>query len=305
MMRLLITGASGLLGTHLVLEARDALDVVAVSHRTALAEDGLKSVQIDLLQPEATDELFEHYAPDWVVNCAALTDVDACEQDPEGASALNRDMPEKLARAAGSRGVKFVHISTDAVFDGKSGDYTENSIPVPVNEYGRSKLEGEQAVLAADPRALVLRTNFFGWSPGPKIGLFEWFYRGLDAGEPRPGFSDVFVSMLSARHLAEWILRLLRSDLHGLYHLASSDCVSKYDFGRLIAEVFSFQADLIHPISVDQAGLQAARPKNLCLSTRKICQNTGSDLPTVREGVFLLQQDTQRGFRDVQNALLS
>jgi dTDP-4-dehydrorhamnose reductase len=304
MTRLLITGASGLLGSHLILEAMDDIEIIAVSHSSVMAGDFLQNVRMDLLQPEATDQLLEQFSPDWVVNCAALTDVDACEQDPGRARALNRDMPEKLARASAARNVKLVHISTDAVFDGKAGNYTEDALPQPVNEYGRSKLEGERMVLSADPHALVLRTNFFGWSPGKKSSLFEWFYRGLKAGELRPGFCDVFVSLLSATYLAELILRLLHTDLKGLYHLASSDCVSKYDFGRLIAEVFSLPADLVQPISVDQAGFLAKRPKNMCLSTRKLARKEGFNLPTVREGVRLLQEATMSGFRDKQQALL-
>jgi dTDP-4-dehydrorhamnose reductase len=299
----MITGASGLLGTHLVLEAMDNVEIIAISHRMALAPEGIHTVQMDLVQPENAYKLLEDYAPDWIVNCAALTDVDACEEDPEGARALNRDLPARLARASTSRGTKFVHISTDAVFDGKSGDYEESAIPAPVNEYGLSKLEGEKEVLVNNPRALVLRTNFFGWSPGSRTGLFEWFYWGLEAGELRQGFNDVLVSLLSAHHLATWIMRLLRSNYYGLYHLSSSDCMSKYQFGRLIAETFSFSTDLIQPVSVDEARFRAKRPKNLCLSTRKLSQETRSELPTIHEGIRLLQDYTQNGFREKQKAL--
>jgi dTDP-4-dehydrorhamnose reductase len=304
MTRLLITGASGLLGTHLVLEAMDEVEVTAVSHSRMIAAEGVQSLQLDLLQPKSIDELIERFNPQWIVNCAALTDVDACEDNPEGARALNRELPANLARASSALGIKFVHISTDAVFDGKSGAYREDDIPVPINEYGRSKLEGEQAVLNTDAHALVLRTNFFGWSSGLKAGLLEWFYRGLEAGEPRPGFHDVFVSLLCANHLAAWIMRLLRSDLCGLYHLSSSDCLSKYEFGRLIAQAFSFPVDLVQPISVNEAGLKAKRPKNLCLDTEKLSRDIGSGLPTIREGIRFVQESSKRGFREKQKALV-
>ncbi|MDF1499265.1 MAG: SDR family oxidoreductase [Anaerolineales bacterium] len=305
MTRLLVTGASGLLGTHLVLEAMNQVEVIAVSNREVVVGEGVHGIQTDLTQPGSIQALFERFEPHWVVNCAAQTDVDACEEDFEAALELNRDVPARLAQASRTQPAKLIHISTDAVFDGKSGNYVEENTPAPVNKYGRSKLEGERAVLAADPGALVLRTNFFGWSAGSKTGLFEWFYQGLRAGESRHGFRDVFVSLISANHLAGWIMRLLRIDLHGLYHLSSSDCMSKYAFGKLIAEEFSLSGELIQPISVDDANLRVARAKNLCLSTEKFSREIGVDLPTILGGIKVLKECMDGGFREKQRALLS
>lgn len=304
MTSVLVTGATGMLGTHLVLEAKSRVNLIAVSHQKAIRDDSVTCVQTDLQQAETVEELFRKFKPDCVVNCAALTDVDACEVDFETALALNRDLPERLAKASVLYDTKFIHISTDAVFDGKSGGYVEEDTPSPINRYGMSKFEGESVVLDSNPQALILRTNFFGWSPGYKSGLFEWFYRRLESGEIHSGFYDVNVSLISAQHLAAWILRLMGTDLHGVYHLAGSDCMSKYDFGKMIAAEFGFSSELIQPISVEEAGLKAVRPKNLCLRSERFATALNTVLPTVQEGLQLMRNSMEAGFRERLQALV-
>lgn len=270
MSRLLVTGASGLLGANLVLTAAGTHEVVALCYRYPIRMDGVKTVMADLTQPGAALRIFREAVPEWVVHCAAATDVDACEEDPEWADRLNRGMAGDVAAAARDIGAKLVHISTDAVFDGETGNYTEGDVPQPINVYGRTKLAGENAVLDAHPNAVVIRTNIFGWNVQPKQSLAEWFLAHLEAGQPCDGFHDVWVTPILVNDLAEILLRMLAAGSQGLYHVAGADCVSKHQFGTMLAEVFGLDGSLIRPISVDEAGLRARRPKRLCLaSTRK------------------------------------
>ena len=289
MSRLLVTGASGLLGANLVLTAAGTHEVVAVCHRHPIRLDGVKTICADLSQPEVAGRLLEGEMPDWVVHCAAATDVDDCEEDPDWADRLNRAMAGEVAAGANAIHARLVHISTDAVFDGEIGNYSEEDTPRPINEYGRTKLAGESAVLEAHPGAAVARTNIFGWNVQPKRSLAEWFLAHLEAGQECNGYEDVWVTPILVNDLAEILLGMLASGVRGLHHVAGADCVSKYEFGLMLAEVFGLDGSLIRPISVDEAGLRARRPKRLCLRTMINIPQRGTGPTGIRGGIIRLR----------------
>jgi dTDP-4-dehydrorhamnose reductase len=229
-----------------------------------------------------------------VIHCAALANVDACETEPVLAEQLNTQLPEKLALHVAKGGARLVHISTDAVFDGQTGGYSELDEPNPLSIYARTKLDGEQAVLAAYSQAIVVRVNLFGWSLKGQRSLAEWFFNNLDAGKQIRGFTDVFFCPLLANHLAALLLAMLENRLSGLYHVVSSDCISKYEFGRAIARRFGFDERLIIASSVTEAGLTALRSPNLTLKTSKLSLALGEPPPGLPEGIegfFTLYRD--------------
>lgn len=285
MARLLVTGASGLLGANLVLEASADHEVVAVCHNHPIRLPGVRTECADLTQPEETQRVMEGAAPEWVIHSAAEADVEVCEGDPVRAHRLNCDMAGYVAEAARAARARLVHISTDAVFDGRRGGYREEDEPNPINVYGRTKLEGEWAVLAAHPDAVIARTNFFGWNALPKLSLVEWFLQNLEAGRPFPGFTDVTVSPILVNHLAPLLLRMLASTLTGIYHVVGREMVSKYELGVALATAGGLDPALVRPTSVDEADLRAARPKRLNLSVEKIRAELEIDLPGVRVGL--------------------
>src|SRR6185503_4672232 len=138
----------------------------------------------------AAKELVNRLQPEWVINCAGFANVDECERDPERAHLLNAELPRNLAAACAEAGVGLVHISTDSVFDGARGSYTEDDEPAPVNVYAQTKLEAERAVKEQFPDALILRTNFIGLSPSRSVGLADWISSRLESGERIQGFTD-------------------------------------------------------------------------------------------------------------------
>jgi dTDP-4-dehydrorhamnose reductase len=296
-MRILITGASGLVGINLALEAaRLGLaqanqgggpgdEVYGVANSRSLRTSAFRIVQADLLAPGEMERLLDQLQPDWVINCAALAVVDACENDPDLAYRLNTEFPGKLAAYVARGGARLLHLSTDAVFDGQRGGYTEEDLPNPLSTYARTKLDGEQAVLEADPQAAVARVNLFGWSLTGKRSLAEFFFYNLQAGQQVMGFTDVHFCPLLANDLAHILLDMLHLRLSGLYHVVSSDCLSKYAFGVALAERFDLDASLIRPASLDEGGLKAARSPNLTLHTGKLSAALGHALPTVSTGL--------------------
>jgi dTDP-4-dehydrorhamnose reductase len=284
-MRLLITGASGLLGISLAMEASREHEVVGMD-RGKLKSAPFPVFKADLLHENALDSVIDSVQPDWFVNCAALANLDVCEEYPDLARTLNTKIPEELAKLCVKKDIRFVHISTDAVFDGEKTDpYTEEDQPHPLGAYSRSKLAGERAVLEANPQAIVARVNFFGWSLSGKHSLGEFFFNNLSAGKTVNGFTDVIFCPLFVGYTARLLLAMLEKNLCGLYHVVGAQAMSKYQFGVELARTFGLRESLIDPKSVEASGLTARRSHNLRLSTHKLSTDLGREIPDFSTGL--------------------
>jgi dTDP-4-dehydrorhamnose reductase len=294
-MRILVTGASGLLGLNLALEAARDHAVFGQVNSHGLKTTPFTVVRADLLEPGAAERLLDETRPDWVIHCAALANVDACEADPALAHKLNSALPAKLAACVARGGARLAHISTDAVFDGRRGGYTEEDPPHPLGVYGRTKLEGERRVAEADPEAIIARVNLFGWSLSGRRSLAEFFFYNLNAGKPVHGFTDVFFCPLLANDLGQILLGMLERRMSGLYHVVSREGVSKYDFG--------LDESLISPSSVEAAGLAASRSPDLTLRSDKLALALGQPLPNLSTGLDGLYALYQQGYPQALKAM--
>jgi dTDP-4-dehydrorhamnose reductase len=209
-------------------------------------------------------------------------------KDPDLALRINVDVPRLLAEACQKAEVRFVHISTDAVFDGQRGGYDEDDPAAPLNVYARTKLEGEKAVFDKMLDALVVRTNFVGFSANGQTGLAQWIIRELSAGKRISGFSDVIIAPLVANDLARVLFQMMDANLNGLYHVAGSTPVSKLDFARKLARELELDETLIQPSRVADAHLTAPRPLNIWLSPRRVEADLGKSMPTIDESISTL-----------------
>ncbi len=295
-MNLLITGASGLLGLNLALAAHPTHRVIGVD-RSRLVGVPFPLLRADLLEPDVIPRFLDEARPEAVIHCAALANVDACESDPDLARRLNADLPGELATACARHGVRLVHISTDAVFDGtKDAPYTEDDAPNPLSTYARTKLAGERAVLEANPQAVVARVNFFGWSLSGRRSLAEFFFYNLRDGRSVSGFTDVWFCPMFVGDLADVLLEMLEKGLSGLYHAVGSEALTKYEFGRRIARRFGFDAELIRPVSVEEAGLKARRSHGLRLSVHRLSTALGRPLPGLSTGLERFYTQYTQGY---------
>ncbi|MEW6715908.1 MAG: SDR family oxidoreductase [Chloroflexota bacterium] len=295
-MQILITGASGLLGLNLALEAAKKHTVFGVAHSHYLKSKAFTALREDLLKPGAMDNILDQVKPDWVIHCAALANLEVCEKNPDLARQLNTELPRNLAEKCRKGGARLVHISTDAVFDGQKGQYTEEDHPKPLSVYARTKLAGEHAVATENPEAIIARVNFYGWSLSGQRSLAEWFLNNLRHGSHIKGFTDVIFSPLLANDLARLLLKMLKTKLSGLYHVVSSDCLSKYDFGVALARQFGLDETLIEPSSVATAGMKASRSPNLSLSVMKLAKALGEAPPRVSLGIKRFHHLYQQGY---------
>lgn len=295
-MRILVTGASGLLGLNLSLGMAGTHPIVGVD-RSKLAGTPFELIKADLLEPGVCSRLLDQVHPDAIIHTAANANVDACESDPGGARLLNAEFPGQLAELCSKRGVRLIHISTDAVFDGtKDSLYTEDDAPNPLGVYAQTKLDGEQAVLSVNPDAAVARVNFFGWSLSGSRSLAEFFYNNLSTGQPANGFTDVWFCTMFVGDLADTLVRMLEKGLSGLYHVVGSEALTKYEFGLKIARQFGFDERLIRPISVEESGLTARRSHNLRLSIHKLSTDLGVEIPGVSTGIEKFYTQYTQGY---------
>lgn len=294
-MRILITGASGLLGVNLALEGVKDHTVYGQINALPLKNAPFTQLSGDLLEKDAAAKLIDSVEPDWVIHCAALADIDACEKEPDFARKLNADLPGEFARACKNRS-KLVYISTDAVFDGTKEEYSEDDAPNPLSTYARTKLDGERAVMEIDPNAIVTRINLFGWSLFGTRSLAEWFFYNLQAGRTVKGFTDVFFCTQLANDLANVLFEMCSLNLAGLYHAVGADCISKYDFALMFAKELGVSSEMVQPVKVNEFGLNAARSSNLRLSTARLQKDIHIPVPRLSTGLERFFKQYQQGY---------
>jgi dTDP-4-dehydrorhamnose reductase len=293
---ILVTGASGLLGANFILTGLErGREMVGTFHRHLIHIPGIRQVRLEMTDPAAVEEVISSLHPDWIVHCAAATGVDWCEDHLEACRAINAEATRFLVSAAGKEGIPVVYISTDAVYPGTEGSYREDFPPAPVNEYARSKLAGEMEVMEMPGEHLIIRTNIFGWNLQPKFSLAEWFLHGLESGKEMPGFTDVLFSPVLVNSLSEILLDLMDSRKSGLFNIGSRDSCSKYEFGRLIAEVFGLDPCLVRPAQLRDSPLRAPRPFITTLDTEKVSRTLNRPMPDVRSEVMRFRSLREQG----------
>ncbi len=296
----MVTGVSGLLGSNLAMTACAAgCRVSGIYHRHAVDIPSVHCAGVDLTDMAAVDSVVEELRPDWIVHCAALTDVDRCEDDHNLARLMNAEMPRAVARAAETIDAGVLYVSTDSVFDGETGGYDEDAMTNPLNEYALSRLMGEQEVLSTGGRRVVLRTNLYGWNAlAGKHSLAEWALSCLQEDQHITGFTDVILAPLLVNHLALVILDLIRTDANGLYHAGTSDHCSKYEFVRWLAQVFGLDESLVSAGVLDGVGFRATRPRSTWLRCARLEKTLGRSLPTVMDGLLDFKALKETGYVD-------
>lgn len=296
MNRCLVTGASGLLGLNLCLQIFPKYEVLGISNSISLSNPPFQVVKRNLRDLKEIKNLIDQFKPDVIFHCAAMANIDQCEINPELAFQINTELPGEIAYLSKVNGIKLIHISTDAVFDGQVGNYSEEDPPNPLGIYAKSKLEGENLVIANNPDALIARVNFYGFSITGKRSLSEFFLNNLIENKTMMGFTDVFFCPLIVNDLIDLLICMLKMDLSGVFHTLSSESVSKYQFGAMLAEKFSLDCNLIKPVSVKDSGLVATRSLNLNLQTQKLSDAIGKELPDQKSGIERLFKLYKEGY---------
>lgn len=284
MKKIFVTGASGLLGSNIVKLASKQYSIFGCYYSHKVSFKNAQITQIDITDKKQLDEL-RKIKPEYIIHCAAAVNIDECEKNPEFAFQQNVMGTKNIVEIAKEIESFFIFISTDAVFNGKKGNYSEEDTPNPINVYGRTKLQAEQIVQQSHCRNCVVRTNIYGWNKLEKYSLAEWMIHQLENKQILNGFYDVYFSPILVNNLANILFEICEKKIPGILHVAGSENCSKFEFANKLAEVFQLDEKLIKPVSIDSARLIAKRGKNLSLNTKKIQSIVNNRLYTIDEGL--------------------
>lgn len=302
--RVVITGGSGLLALNWACAIRENADVILGQHYRRTVLRGARGLTLDLETPAVLERQLREIRADTLVHTAGLTSVDECERQPQEAYRLNAILARDVAAVCEVVGLRLIHISTDHLFSGQEALLDESAMPTPVNEYARSKLAAEELVAKVAPRALIIRTNFFGWGSSARHSFSDWIIDSLRGGRRLRMFDDVFFTPILADALALTAQSLLSLGACGIYHVVGDERISKYDFGLKLARIFGLDVGLIERTSVADAKLAARRPLDMSLSNARTRKLLGRDLGGLdAHFVALVEQERNGRAIELKNAI--
>ena len=245
-----------------------------------------KSVKLDINRRREVERHFRKVRPEVIVHAAAETDVDRCERDKHHATKVNAEGTKILAEACSRFGARIVYISTDYVFNGRAGFYSENDTPDPVNHYGVTKLKGEQSVTELVESFAILRTSVLYGFHESRQNFTKWIVEALIKRKHLSIVEDHFNSPTSAENLAEVMLEAIDVGLEGTYHAAGSERISRYRFAIEIARAFDLDSTLIKPIKMSELkSWTARRPRDSSLCIDKVKNELNTKLKGTRDGL--------------------
>jgi dTDP-4-dehydrorhamnose reductase len=299
MKRILICGANGLLGQRLsaMLGTQNDIEVLNTSvERSFVFDDRLFDyTQLDITQRGDVKSLLSSFQPTIIINAAAATNVDWCETNREEAWKVNVTAVENLVEASRKVGAHLVHISTDYVFDGKSGPYNEEAKPNPISYYGKTKLAGENVIRGAEIPYTIIRTIvLYGDGINVKPNFALWIIESLRRGAKIRCVDDQLSNPTYVGDLALAILKACDLNRTGTFHVCGSEFLSRYDFAVRVAEVFGLDRRFIERIKTADLHQAASRPMVTGFLTLKAETQLGMRFLNTTEGLTLLKCDLQR-----------
>ncbi|TVR81171.1 MAG: SDR family oxidoreductase [Chitinophagaceae bacterium] len=273
-MRILITGASGMLGTALVEMAADKYEILAQFNKTEPIKGAVEYLQCDFNHAEFLLPMLNRLKPDAVIHLAAITDTNFCEENPDFTSKLNVTAVFIIARWCAQQSIPFIFTSTDLVFDGKNPPYSETCEQNPLMVYGEQKAMAEKKILSIYPGALICRVPLmFGYKNGKPGGFLRGLIDTIGKKEYASQFRDEYRTPVYTRRVAKGILIGLKKKLKGYLHLGGSQRLSRYHLGLLVCEVFDLDSVYNKPSWLKDTELAKKRPLDVSLDSGLAIEN--------------------------------
>jgi dTDP-4-dehydrorhamnose reductase len=270
-MRFVVTGSNGLVGSRVCaqLEQRGH-EVVGIGRGARRTGGAHRYIPVDLTLEADVLTALDAAAPDAVIHPASMTEVDACERAPDLAYAANVTAAMAVAKGARKVGAHLVHVSTDYVFDGNEGPYTEEGRPNPRGVYALTKHMGEQAAQSFVPGCAIARTAVvYGWPPAGRPNFGAWLVGALEKGQTVKLFEDQFVAPSLADSVAAMLVELGERKLGGIWNTCGGEVMNRISFGRALCEVFGFDPGLLVPSRMADLKLASPRPLHSGLKADK------------------------------------
>jgi len=293
-MKLLIIGASGLLGSKLSKIAQNEnFDIYSVYNKTKPPFGA--PIQLNIINKKALDLLFQKVKPEVVIHTAALTNVDKCEKEKKIALKINAEATKNIAVECKKQKSFLIYVSTDYVFNGNKGLYTENDVPDPINYYGYTKLKGEEHIQNNLSNYCIARTSvIYGAAQATgKINFALWLLNKLKKNEKVTIVKDQWNSPTLNKNLAEMILEIIKKGYRGIYHLSGATRIDRYSFCKILAQNFNLDTTLIEPIYSKDFVWKAKRPKDSSLNTQKAVQTLSKTPFNIEQSINALKKDIE------------
>lgn len=288
-MKILVTGGSGLLGSAVSFHFKDYFEVLSTYTTHKVEIEGCNTAFMDITDQKNTAQIVKKFNPEIVVHTAALVGMNICEKEPALADKINVQGTRNIVEACKKSNSKLIYISTDYVFDGKKGDYTEEDKPSPINVYGKTKYKGE--LLIDTQKDAVVRTSIYGCNIIKERRSFStWIIDDLRNDKQINIFVDNINSMMLVNNLAEALKEFIDKDLNGIMNIASTEKMSKYDFALKLADIFKLDKGLIKPIRNDQVDNSDKRPLDVSLSTSKAKKQLKTRLLNAKDSMVKLKK---------------
>ncbi len=291
-MRILVTGANGLVGSRLlVLLVQRGHLVTGFGRGPARVKGPFDYLSVNLSDEGSLISNVRSAKPEVIVNTGAITDVDGCETTPAAAFRVNGVAPGLLGLVASELGAHLVQVSTDYVFDGKAGPYGEDDVPNPSGVYALSKHIGEQAVRALAASWAIARTAVvYGWPPAGRPNFGSWLLERLLCGEPVHLFEDQFISPSLANSVATQLAELAERRLPGIWNVCGAEVVNRVQFGQALCHEFGLDARLVVPSKLADARLKSPRPARSGLRAEKAAAHLHAGPLSVEESLAQLHE---------------
>lgn len=292
--RILIVGSNGMLGQRLVdyYKSSDRIDLKCCSAGEESVIDNVEYSRLDITQKEEVKKLIFDYYPDFIVNAAAFTNVDACEKERELSWKVNVKGVENLAQYSRSVDSKLIHISTDYIFDGENGPYNEDSPTNPISYYGRTKLASENALKISGSKYVILRSNIlYGPARYGNDDFVRWAIKSLQNNQQIKIVTDQVNNPNYVDDLVQAIRSTIEFNKEGVYNIGGSEFISRYDFTTRIADYFNLDKNLITPISTAELNFPARRPLKSGLIILKAQTELGYKPHSIEESFTLMKNE--------------
>ena len=271
MNNILVIGGSGLVGSRLIeLLTANNNSISATYFSNEIVHKICETFQLDITDSYKVDKVIKMIRPDTVINASGERNTRYCEKNPDEAYKVNVEGTKNIVDACKTINAKLAFISSDLVFDGTKGKYSEEDEVNPLSIYGKQKVMAEEIIKDNLDNWLIARaSSIYGWDPG-RDNFVSWVIDELKNGQEIQIVYDQYVTPIYAGSLAYILIRLLENNKTGVYHVGEGECVNKYEFVKKIAEVFGFDEKLVKPISSDKLNQNIKTPKDNCLDLTKI-----------------------------------
>jgi dTDP-4-dehydrorhamnose reductase len=294
--RILITGSNGLLGQKLVdlLRKQASVDLIATArgnNRLPVTE-GYTYASLDITVQEEVSDIFDQFKPDVVIHTAAMTNVDTCETDRDGCDVLNVNSVAYLILACEKHGTYLCHLSTDFIFDGADGPYTEDGIANPISYYGESKLKAEQLLFTSKIRWSIARTVLvYGIVPDmSRSNIVLWVKKSLEDGKTIQVVTDQFRTPTLAEDLAMGCWLLAKDEVEGIFNISGSDFLTPYEMAVMTADYYGLDKSLLQKADSSTFTQTAKRPAKTGFILEKAKKVLGYSPKTFQEGIAIMAQ---------------